>query len=289
MMATSPARASTDALRGGLLVRRRARASQPPDRRVYTARLLKGGALANEMRTLVAAWDGTDDCVERLVCENVLSHRSRARSRDVIRLVYMPRFVSSQPPDLWRPLAVLEHASWPARLMLPIHFYAAASADALMTDFVEEVVAKRYALGMTDIDTDDVVRFLERAPAERFPAGRWGDTVNIKVARGLLAALRDFGLLGGAVKKRITPLYLPLESFAFLAFTRHAAGVPASEAVSDPVWRLFQLGDDMVEHLLVQAQQWGLLGYHAAGSIRRIDFPAPTLVEYAHALAQRPH
>lgn len=254
--------------------------------------------MLHEMRTLVTAWDGTDDCVERLVRENVLSHRSRMRSRDVIRLVFMPRFVSSHPPDLWKPLAVLEHASWPLRSLVPIHFYAAASADALISDFVGQVVVKRYALGMIEVDTDDVLRFLQDAPPERFPSGRWGDTVNIRVARGLLAALRDFGLLGGAVRKRITPLYLPTECFAFLAYARRLAGVPASGALSDPVWRLFQLGDDAVEHYFIEAHQRGLLGYHAAGSVRRIDFSVtqgdarrrpPTLAEYAYDLTQRPY
>jgi hypothetical protein len=113
--------------------------------------------------------------------------------------------------------------------------------------------------------------------------------VSCKVARGLLAALRDFGLLKGAVKKRIAPVYLPIESFAFLALARRLAGVPAAEAVGDPVWRLFQLGDGGAEHCFVEAHQRGLLGYHAAGSVRRIDFPTENLVDYAHALAQRPH
>ena len=44
-----------------------------------------------------------------------------------------------------------------------------------------------------------------------------GETTR-RVAQGLLAALRDFGVLQGAVKKRIAPAYLPVEAFAYVAF-----------------------------------------------------------------------
>lgn len=263
-------------------------ARSPAGRRVYTARLTKGGALLHEMRTLVLVWDDSVECAERIVHENLLAHRSRVRSRDVIAQLFVPRFVRSTPPGLFRPLAVFEHASWPLRALLPIHFYAAAFADPLIWDFVDQVVVMHHARGLLEIGVDDVMRFLDNAPAERFPAGCWSMAVRLKVARNLLAALRDFGILKGAAKKRIAPVYLPVESFAFLALARRLAGVTASEAVGDPVWRLFELGDEAVEHCFVEAHQRGLLGYHAAGSVRRIDFPAENLVDYAHILARRP-
>jgi len=47
--------------------------------RIYTTRLQKGGALVAEMRRLVLEWDGTPDCLERLVEANVFSSPSRRR------------------------------------------------------------------------------------------------------------------------------------------------------------------------------------------------------------------
>jgi hypothetical protein len=172
---------------------------------------------------------------------------------------------------------------------VPIHFYAAACADPLIWDFVEEVVAERHARGLLEIGVGDALRFLETTPADRFPAGRWSESVRVRVAQGLLAALRDFGLLAGAVKKRLAPVYLPIETFAFLAFARRLSGVPAASALGDPFWRLFQLGEAGVERCFVEAHQRRLLGYHAAGSILRLDFPAADLVDYARALVERPH
>ena len=57
--------------------------------------------------------------------------------------------------------------------------------------------------------------------------------------------------------------------------------------VEHPDWRLFFLPPEGVERFLFEAHQRGLLEYHAAGSVTRLSFPAPTLEEYAHVLAQR--
>jgi len=45
----------------------------------------------------------------------------------VIIRTFMPRFVRSDPPDLWRPVSVLERAGWRRESLLPIHYYAAAT------------------------------------------------------------------------------------------------------------------------------------------------------------------
>jgi hypothetical protein len=158
-----------------------------------------------------------------------------------------------------------------------------------MWDFVTEWVATRYSLGLRDVRTSDVLSFLSATPDKWFPDGRWSPTVSTKVARGLLSALRDFGVLAGAARKEIAPIYLPTGSFAFLAMARQQAGVRAASLRDDPVWKLYLLSETAVERLLVEAQQEGLLTYAAAGSVVRIEFPENTLEDYAHALAERVH
>ena len=59
--------------------------------------------------------------------------------------------------------------------------------------------------------------------------------------------------------------------------------------VEHPNWRLFFLFREGVERFLFEAHQRGLLEYHAAGSVTRLSFPATTLEEYAHVLAQAAH
>src|SRR5262249_4566962 len=153
-------------------------------------------------------------------------------------------------------------------------------------DFVECCLGPRETDVEPEIGVADVERFLAKAPAARFPTGRWTDGVTLRVARGLLAALRDFGLLRGAVRKRLAPVYLPVQSFAFLAMVRQGVGIPARSALSDSCWRLFRLTDTAVEHLFIEAHQRGLLSYLAAGSVVRIQFLAETLEGHAHALTE---
>src|SRR5262249_48258991 len=159
----------------------------------------------------------------------------------------------------------------------------------ILWDFATEVLADRFSRGHFDVTIADAQRFLATAPAARFGGRRWTPTVTTKVARGLLAALRDFGLLSGTVKKRLTPLDLPTETFAFLAMVRYQRGVRGSGLLHDEIWRLVLLSDLAVERFFVEAHQRKLLTYQAAGSLVSVSFPAATLEEYARELAQIPH
>lgn len=241
------------------------------------------------MRRLLLEWDGAPGCAERIIRANAVSAPSRYRVLDVVTRTFIPRFVQSEPADLWRAVRVLEQAHWPQGALLPIHYYAAAAAEPLLWDFVVEALNQKLAHGHPEVRVSDVLRFLDRSSDTRFQAARWSKEVSIRVARGLLAALRDFGVLSGAVKKRLTPLYLPPESFAFLARVRHELGSRGHPALRDECWRLFFLGETAVERLFLEAHQRKLLSYLAAGSVIRIDFPGASLEDYARELAQRAH
>lgn len=255
--------------------------------RPYTARLQKGGALVGDMRQILLAWDGTPGCAERIVRTNAVSAPSRSRALDIVMRTFIPRFVASAPPDLWRGMQVVERAGWSPVALLPLHYYAAAAAEPLLWDFVVETLSARHAQGYAEVRVSEVLRFLDRSADTRFPGRRWSKEVSVRVARGLLAALRDFGVLSGAVKKRIAPMLLPPESFAFIARIRHDLGVRGQAALEDPCWRLFFLGETAVERLFLEAHQRKLLSYLAAGSVIRIDFPGDDLEAYARELAQR--
>lgn len=239
------------------------------------------------MRLLTAFWDGTAKCAERAVSQGPLAHMTRKRGGEVIESVFIPRFVRSVPPDLWRPLNVLEDADWPVERIRPIHYSAATASEPLLGDVVRELCARRYSLGQLELTVDDVTAYLAKCPASRFAAGRWSEDTTRRVAQGVLSALRDFGVLSGAVNKRLGPIMLPVHTFALLAMARHVAGARGVEVLRDPTWELFYLSESAVEKLFVEAQQRGLLEYHAAGSIIRVDYPEGNLEDYARTLAKR--
>jgi hypothetical protein len=114
---------------------------------------------------------------------------------------------------------------------------------------------------------------------------RWSEATLTRVAQHLLATLRDFGVLEGAVNKRLSPSPLAPEAFAFVAFDRSRDQPSGSRVLRDRVWITFFLDQNLVEQHFLAAHQEGLLHYAAAGSAVRLEFPASSLEEYARILA----
>jgi hypothetical protein len=99
-----------------------------------------------------------------------------------------------------------------------------------------------------------------------------------------MAALRDFGVLQGAVNKQIAPIYLPTPSFALIALWLQQRERSGHLVLQSDDWRLFFLPVEGVERFFIEAHQEHLLTYQAAGSVVRIAFPAHSLKAYAHVL-----
>ena len=150
-----------------------------------------------------------------------------------------------------------------------------------------EVLLPSYELGKTDITLQDLLTPLSRWVAEGKTVGHWSEPTLVRVAQGLMATLRDFEVLQGRVHKRLAPMYLPVEAFAYIAFLLHQEQPSGERLLSHPEWRLFFLSPQVVERFFIEAHQARLLEYYAAGSIIRITFPATSIEEYAHALVER--
>ena len=132
----------------------------------------------------------------------------------------------------------------------------------------------------TGISVDDVLNWL------RSKSCTWSPTVATKVARGLLAALRDFGILEGKSNKRLSTARLPVPAFAYIAFCLNRLGVLGRDLLFHSDWRLFLLQVPDVEHYFLESHQHELIEYHAAGSTVSISFPFDTVEEYARAVVQ---
>jgi hypothetical protein len=261
-------------------------ASAPP---LYSSKIIKAGALLGDTKTLLAHWDvacSVQENIDRLRRENVFGKASRSRVEDVLA-IFRQRFLGD--PSVTSALVVLVRKRLPAASVDRILYYFAARADRLLHDIVVDVLLPLQARGITDIDVVELKRPLKKSVDEGKTSGQWSDSTIVRIAQGLLSALRDFGVLQGAVKKRIAPAYLPVEAFAFLMFylKQHQ---PSGQRLRElPDWKLFFLPREGVERFLFEAHQHDLLEYHAAGTVTRLTFPAETLEEYASVLAQRSH
>jgi hypothetical protein len=254
---------------------------------IYSSKIIKAGALLGDTKTLLAQWNTAvppQVNLDRLRRENVLGKVSRSRVEDVLA-IFRQRFLSEA--SVTKALFVLAQKRFPAAALDRILYFHAAQADRLLHDTVTEILLPLQTHGITHIDVREIARPLKKWVHAGKTSGQWSEPTVIRIAQGLLSALRDFGVLQGAVKKRIAPVYLPIVAFAYLAFYFKQHQPSGAKLVELPDWKLFFLPREGVERFLFEAHQHGLLEFHAAGSVTRLTFPANNLEEYAHVIAQR--
>ena len=184
---------------------------------------------------------------------------------------------------------MLVNKRFPAEGLNCILYFHATQSDQLLHDVVTEMLASLHRLGRSDVSVNDVKNWVSKQIAQGRTQSPWSDTTITRCAREVLSTLRDFGILQGAVKKRLAPIYLPVEAFAYIALYLRQNQPSGERLIHEPEWQLFFLSHKAVEHFFMEAHQHRLLEYYAAGSIVRITFPTESIEEYAHVIATRPH
>lgn len=253
----------------------------------YSSKIIKAGALLADTKTLLTYWDDMTSVTEnldRFRRENLFGKTSRSRVEDILA-IFKQRYL--RDPELLPALVVLAKGRLPAESFDPILYYLALRSDRLLHDAVCDVLVPAHLKGQQEIPINVITGWLR----QQIDAGQterpWGSETTTRVAQGIMATLRDFGMLQGAVIKRIAPVHLPTPAFAFLAFLRSRELRSGDRLLHDPEWQVFFLPQPIVERFFVEAHQEHLLEYHAAGRVIRITFPADTPKDYAHALTQR--
>jgi len=251
----------------------------------YSSKIIKASALLSDTKMLLAHWDeGVDVAtnLNRMRQDNVLGKASRSRVADILA-IFRQRYLTDD--EVLRALVVLAKGGMPAESLDRILYFQALRSDALLHDVVVDVLGGLVSRGQQDIFTPQVQDWVHRQVIEGKTERPWGEETTERVAQGAMATLRDFGVLQGAVNKRLAPVYLPVPAFAFIAYMLHQRERSGDRLLHDPEWRVFFLTPQAVERFFLEAHQERLLSYHAAGQVIRIEFPAPSLEEYARVLA----
>lgn len=253
----------------------------------YNSRLQKGGALLDDMRLLVRSWQDGDpsDQKHRAIVENILAKDTRARAVDTFNRTFLPRYVNGTPKNAWKLLRELEDRNCPLEIVRPIYYWVTAKNEQLLYEFVVEELTEVSKNPLQDVTVTAVVKWLQSKIAQTDRS--WTSTVSLKVARGLLACLRDFGILEGTSRKKLAPTYIPIESFAYLAFVLYQSGVTSQRLLVHPDWQLFLLPQVMVERMFLEADRYGFLSYESAGKMVRVEFSANNEGEMADVIASR--
>jgi BrxA len=248
------------------------------DSAIYSSKIIKAGALLPDTKTLLAHWNPAVPAqvnLDRLRRENVFGKVSRSRVEDVLA-IFRQRFLEEE--SVTKALVVLARERLAAATFDRILYFHAAQADRLLHDAVIEILLPLQARGITQIDVLEIQRPLKKWVDAGKTSGKWSEPTIIRIAQGLLSSLRDFGVLQGAVKKRIAPAYLPIAAFAYVAFYFKQHQPSGAKLVELPDWKLFFLPREGVERFLFEAHQHKLLEYHAAGSVTRLKAPLPSIL-----------
>jgi hypothetical protein len=253
----------------------------------YSSKIIKAGALIGDTKTLLSHWDASSpvaENIDRIQRDNVFGKASRSRVEDILA-IFRQRYLAEE--CVTKALVSLVRGKFPAAALERILYFHSARADQLLHDAVTEILVPMHERGLVDINVQEFQRSLAKWVAEGKTTGHWSEPTITRIARGLLSALRDFGILQGAVNKKIAPSFLPTEAFAYIVFYLKQHQPSGAKLLELPDWKLFFLSREVVERFLFEAHQRDLLEYHVAGSVTRLTFPANTLEEYANVLAQR--
>jgi len=253
---------------------------------LYSSKIIKAGALLPDTKALLSAWDpalSVSENLQRVRQQNLLGKKSRSRAEDILA-IFRQRYLTEEAVAL--ALASIVKNQSNSNTLDRILYFHSVRADLLLRDVVIKLLVPRWSRGTMEIDVQEIESVLRKWVEEGKTSGAWGDYTVRRVTQGVLSTLRDFGVLQGAVKKRIAPAYLPVQAFAYIAFylKQHQ---PSGAKLLDLVdWKLFFLSREGVERFFLEAHQHGLLEYHVAGSVTRLTFPVETLEEYANVLSQ---
>lgn len=254
---------------------------------LYSSKIIKAGALLQDTKTLLLHWDISDTVPNNLFRfrnDNLFGKASRSRIEDILG-IFRQRYLTES--EVIRALVILVQRGIPAPCLDKILFFHSAKADALLRDFVIEVLVPQNARGIVSIDVNEVRSALAEWVINGKTSAHWSEPTIRRVAQGLLSTLRDFGVLEGAAKKRIAPALLPVQAFAYVMFYLKQHQPSGAKLIDLPEWQLFLLSREGVERFLFEAHQKHLLEYYAAGTVARLSFPVDTLEEYANVLAER--
>lgn len=265
----------------------------------YTEALAHGGALLEEMQSLVRYWrpeESTPDFIRRVRQEDLVGQVTARTVSDYVR-VFARRFIAfnssgngasngNGPPARYLQQLICGNA--PRQVFSDLAFYYTATSDLLLGDFT---VLRYWPLvreGRLAISNDEARRFIWEAEQDGRIRAPWSEAVKKDMPARLLNALADFGLLGARrVGRRDVLPYRPADgTVVYLAHLLHEAGVTDASLAEQRAWALFGLERRDVWNRLENLAGDGWFVLQRAGEVVRITWRYPRLAEVVDAFAR---
>lgn len=256
----------------------------------YTIAICKGAALLEETRTLLNHWnpdERIDDFAKRVQEEGILGNATAYRTRDIVRRVFMPRYLrpTDQPAKILK--AVLNSDMPPSVFRELVLLYAARN-DRLINDYVIREFWPAFRRGRRYLDVPTVLAFFSEATADGYIERLWSEQVSKKVARGLLGFLRDIGFLREPRRgvREVMDYRLSDEGLVLIARELHEQGFHDASLCGHPNWQLFGMNEnDVISRMHLLSEDHGFL-LQRAGSVVAINWQVSSINELPALLAR---
>lgn len=254
------------------------------DSKAYTAKIIKVPALLHDTKVFLSHWEEklpVDENIRKAVLENIFGRPARLYVKHFLA-AFKERYIFGDERDA--ALRKLVRKGKDDAVIDRVLYYHTAHADKLLYDFVVNYIFAAQSRGIEYISTKDVQEYIKNLSDEGKTTSKWGDTVCNRVARNILTSLRDFHVLEGNVKKRIAPVYLPMEAFLYIAFSIGREVEAGDKVVNHQDWKLLLIDAATVERLFLEAHQNGFLSYQTAGNLVRIEHRFKSIGEVVDAI-----
>lgn len=256
----------------------------------YTIAICKGSALLEETKSLLRAWhpgEPTGDFRDRVLREDLLGRMTAYRASDIVRRVFARRFLhpDDRPAFLLKRLLAKKQSG---QLFTDLCLLYAARNDDLIRDVVTQVYWPALSDGRLTISPAYLVEFLRQAERDGRMSEPWSGQVKLRVARGILKAMADFGLLRETARGRRELVHFrPTDrTIVYMAHDLHFAGHTDAGLAQCKDWALFGMsaGDVMSALDRLSGEGWWLA--QVAGSLVRITWKYAGMEEVVDALAR---
>jgi hypothetical protein len=256
----------------------------------YTGAICKGSALLDETKTLLRSWRPGESIAEfrdRVLREDLLGRMTTYRASDIVKRVFAWRYLR---PDA-RPASALKRLlerGQSGQLFSDLCLLYASRNDKLLRDVVVELYWPGLSEGRLTMSPAYVVELLREAERDGRIVEPWSEQVKVKIARGLLKAMADFGLLHEVARGRRELVHFrPTDrTIVYLAHDLHFSGSTDAGVVQHEDWRLFGLTPVDVTSTLDRLSGEGWWLAQSAGSLIRISWKHANMEEVVDALSR---
>lgn len=242
------------------------------------------GALIEETYLLFQSWDdglSVEDNILRARESNVIASRSDSWFSDITRAILR----RLDPLDRDKVLVQLAQQRCELDVWKPLLLWHMTRDEFLLRDFLVNWLYPAFIEGRYQIRPIDLGDHLKSVSGRgAVTKGVWTEFTRLRVARELLRAAAEFGLLKGGAVKEFASYHLPEPSFIYLLHALRDEQLSPSKVLSASDWHMFLMNRSDVEQELLRLHQFRKLDYQVAGSLIELSLPCSNAPEYAQRM-----